>query len=74
MSAPKLTKAQREVFDELVAKGRFQCVETYAPAKKLIEMGYATRKTGSYGTGWLEPTGQAKARSWDERVKAASRR
>lgn len=68
MMTKKLTKAQRAVFDTLVATGKFNCISSYAPAVKLVELGYATMTVGRYGGSWLEPTAEAKARAEDERL------
>lgn len=48
-TAPKLTKPQQSLLDEVNAKGEVRCVDSYRPAKKLIELDLVTKKVARYG-------------------------
>lgn len=49
----KLTKVQEKLLFELFDCGSMSISDTYAPAKKLVDIGYATFKYGRYGTCYI---------------------
>lgn len=57
----KLTPAQRAFLADLVRAGRQDCIESYSPARKLIELGLATSKAGSFGQLHVVPTDAGRA-------------
>ncbi len=45
----KLTKPQQKLYDELKRRGSISCIETYQPAKALVEKGLAKFESGKFG-------------------------
>lgn len=44
----KLTRPQKNLLQELRKHSRFPCVERFAPARKLVELGFAVWTEGKY--------------------------
>lgn len=57
----KLTLAQHGLLCAIVRKGSEACIKSYPPAKKLVELGLATYRSGSFGHGRVEPTEAGRA-------------
>lgn len=47
--APKLTKAQSAVYNEVQSVGHLYCMDDYKPALKLIEMGLVSYSRQTFG-------------------------
>lgn len=57
MSAPKLSPAQASTLKEVCDQSSYTCIDRYAPAKKLVELGLATKAdVGSYSRVQLTAT------------------
>jgi hypothetical protein len=57
----KLTQPQLMLLGDLVRNGKDHCFEGYKPAQKLIQLGLAKARKGSFGSLHLEPTEAGRA-------------
>jgi hypothetical protein len=65
----KLTQAQKAFLNDVVRKGRETCLESYAPSRKLVELGLISARSSVFGQHNVEPTDAGRALVADESGK-----